>query len=178
MTERRVLLALSVAAALVLGGLGWLALTDPGPPPDRPRPPREARPRPPDRRTPPTSPGARAALPRPATPPGPRRRLDPNTKYALNDAVDVVVRGGRDACLAPWVAQLPEPRETEFVLDVVAVDGEVTDFGFRSLGPDEVPTDVLQCLADVVWGEDWGRFDGLTGETRLQRDFTVRPEPP
>lgn len=176
-TDRRALGALGLIGALALALLGWgLGAVDPAP--DRPAPP-PARPASPPPRPAPARGGARVSLPRPEAPPAaPAPRLDGARKYALNDAVDGVVRDARGDCLAPWVRGAPDRGEVEFVLDVVAVDGEVVDFGLRAPGGEALPPDVVQCLGDVVWGRDWARFEGLSGETRLQRSFTVRPEAP
>ncbi len=176
MTERRVLSALVVL--LIVGALvfGWLFLTAPTDPvvvraPEPPRAKVRARPSP--------SPG-RVSLPRPAAPEpaGTRPRLDPNTKYSLNDHVDQVVRAAREECLLPYVNGVPDPHELEFVLDVVLVEGDATDFGVRVPGGEALPTEVVACMADAVWAVDWPHFDGTGPETRLQRDFTVSPTLP
>ncbi len=177
-TDRRTLVGLGAVATIVVGLLGWLIATDPGPARTLPAPPRPRAGRPAPEAPRPAR--GRVSLPRPTSPsPGAAPRpLDGNAKYELNATVDEAVRAARDACLVPYVNGLADPEEVEFVLDVVVVDGQVADFGFRAPGGDEVPPDVVQCLADEVWGVDWPRFAALEAETRLQRSFTVRPAPP
>ena len=174
--DQRILAAGAVGVLALAALLAWVFASDvstpsavapePTPKPGRKAPPPASAP---------AGPRGRVSLPRPAAKGHRTAVLDGNGKYALNASVDEVVRAARDACLAPWVPTLPAPHEVEFVLDVVTLDGSVTDFGFRAPAGEELPPDVVQCVADAVWGVDWPPFDGLSGETRLQRTFTVQP---
>jgi hypothetical protein len=97
----------------------------------------------------------------------------------MNFAVDGVLRAARTECLEPWLDQTAsEPGgqlPAEFVFDAVLHDGRMVDMGFRSLER-EVPTDVIQCVADKAWYAEWPEWD-LQGELRLQRSITVTPRP-
>ncbi len=172
-SEVRVLVGLAVGCLLLgLLGVAVVASDTPDPAPRVPGPaPR------PKRVVHAARSGERVSLPRPpADParPAPRTHLDPETKLEMNTTVDDVVRVARTDCLEPWVAGLPDAPTTEVVLDVVTVDGDVSDLGFRSLGAD-LPADVVMCVADAVWANEWPHFSDLEGkgETRMQRSFSV-----
>lgn len=124
----------------------------------------------------------RAKVPRPEgidEPEWPEERPPPTTitpddKRKMNYAVDDVLRDAREECILPWIDDLPDPLEAEFVFDAVLWDGQLYEAGIRSLNA-EIPQDVLTCIGDKVWIREWPTWE-LNGELRLQRAISYRNE--
>lgn len=100
--------------------------------------------------------------------------ITPDDKKKMNYAVDDVLRDARDECIVPWIDEIAEPVEAEFVFDAVLWDGQVYEAGIRSLNL-EIPQPVLTCIGDKVWIREWPTWE-LNGELRLQRQITYRNE--
>ncbi len=100
--------------------------------------------------------------------------ITPDVKRDMNYAVDDIVRAARDECIVPWIDEIPDPTEAEFVFDAVLWNGVLYDASIRSLNVDIPPT-VMDCIRDRVWYQDFPEF-ALPGEVRLQRNVSYRNE--
>lgn len=126
--------------------------------------------------------GIRATVPRPEgipEPEWPEERpppsiITPDDKRKMNYAVDDVLRDAREECILPWIDDLDEPVEAEFVIDAVLWDGQLYEAGIRSLNL-EIPQQVMDCVGDKVWIREWPTWE-LNGELRLQRQIKYRNE--
>jgi hypothetical protein len=98
--------------------------------------------------------------------------MTPEDRRLMNFSTDDMLKVVRAECLQPWVNE--RAAEVELVFDVLLSDGRVMDIGMRPIGA-EVPPEVVSCVADKAWMNDWPEWD-LPGELRLQRMITVSPK--
>ena len=98
--------------------------------------------------------------------------VTPDDKRKMNFAVDEAMTAAREDCILPWIDEIAEPTEAEFVMDVVLWNGRIYDYSIRSLTLD-LPRDVLGCIGDKVWYQEWPTWE-LPGELRLQRQVKYR----
>lgn len=110
-------------------------------------------------------------LPEPPEDPTPPP-ITPEVKREMNVFVDDLLRAASEGCVLPWLEEFEEPTQAELVFDAVMYDGQMYDFGMRSLDHD-LPERVQRCVADEVWALPSPTID-LTGEVRLQRSATYR----
>jgi hypothetical protein len=172
MDRRWLLGVLGLAFGLTLLAVLWTAADERPPPAPRERPSRVPRP---------TPPATRVGLPAPLgvePPEAPDERPEPahvtgDDRRLMNVAVDDVLTAARTDCLVPWLGRDGDGAPEEVVFDAVLHDGRLVDVGIRAMRL-ELPSDVLQCVADRAWYAEWPEWD-LPGELRLQRSIEVQP---
>lgn len=125
----------------------------------------------PDADPPAAEPEPEPATPEPvAQPEAPPEPMTPDVKRDFNYAMHDVVKEARFRCFTGWIQEEGmDPAET-LVLDAVFQGGAISDIAIRGVG--EVPDDVLECVREVAWEQEWPPYGG-DGETRFQRTFPL-----
>lgn len=181
-SNRTWIAGVGVAVIAVVAGVGSLLYfdeptVDPIDNPVPPRPPPTVEPAPP---RPVLAPGrSRVSMPppddrdRPIKPDNPTPApVTPELRREMNYFVDDMMTAARDKCILPWMEEFDDGTTAEFVFDAVMYDGQMYDFGIRSLDHD-LPESIQACIADEVWAQEAPTIE-LAGEVRLQRSATYR----
>lgn len=112
--------------------------------------------------------------PQPAEPEGFREQapepMTPDVKRDFNYAMHDVVKESRFRCFTGWVEEEGMDASSTLVLDAVFEGGDISDISIRGLS--DVPEDVLECVREVAWEQEWPPYAG-GGETRFQRTFPL-----
>ena len=168
--------AIAVVAAVVLLGLGWLALgrsEGPAvvPPPVAPRPAPVEVAEPADVAAAEVAPAeGDVGAPEPA----PRAvgtdpvQLELDERKAMQGSIDKAIRSARTQCFNAWLATPEGDPNLELVLDAVVREGRVSEVTLRPLG--DIPEEVVSCARDTAWTYEWPELV-TKGELRFQRVF-------
>jgi len=90
---------------------------------------------------------------------------------AFSTSASRVMGQVRSECVDPWMAA-DDLDEVEFALNTLVVDGRVVDIELLTV-LDALPEDVLACVRDVAWSNDWPDVQ-MKGEVRFQRSLHAK----